>query len=185
MRRSTFNVIGISCTSLNVLLTMLAFAPPYWLISAYGRMTRLGLWASCNDVFNQGECIWSMDSRFGYQDSLPQWFKATQGLMSVGLGLALLALIVATLALCCQCHGCNYASAVAGLLLMCFLCIGVAVALFGIKASQDFNAVVTSENFALGQEYKYAWSFWLAVGAAGMALITSIVYGCAGLNTKY
>ena len=48
------------------------------------------------------------------------WFKATQGLMALGLGVALIALIVATLSLCCRCsEQCNFGGFVAGLLLTC------------------------------------------------------------------
>ncbi|XP_033726878.1 uncharacterized protein LOC117316424 [Pecten maximus] len=184
--RSCAAVFGLTFLVITDLATIISFATPYWLelniglFGLSGQWKFHGLWATCD----RDQCSWVFEDGARVLSSA-EWFKATQGLMSVGLGLALLALIVATLALCCQCHGCNYASTVAGLLLICFLCIGVAVALFGIKASQDFNAVVASENLALGQEYKYAWSFWLAAGAAGMALITSIVYGCAGLNTQY
>ncbi|XP_021355456.1 uncharacterized protein LOC110451654 isoform X1 [Mizuhopecten yessoensis] len=183
--RSCAAVLGLTFLVITDLASIISLATPYWLehsigvFGLVGRWTFHGLWATCDS----DQCSWVFEDGARVLSSA-EWFKATQGLMSVGLGLALLALIVATLALCCQCHGCNYAGVVAGLLLLCFLCIGVAVALFGIKASQDFNAVVTSEDLALGQEYKYAWSFWLAAGASGMALITSIVYGCAGLSTQ-
>lgn len=61
------------------------------------------------------------------------------------------------------------------------LAIGTAVTLFGIKASQDFNAGIEWDGTDL---FRFGWSFWLAVGAAGVALLTSIVYGCSGQRTE-
>ena len=46
------------------------------------------------------------------------WFLATQGLMCVGLAVTFLALLIATIALCCECRRCNSNHVVAGFLLM-------------------------------------------------------------------
>ena len=55
---------------------------------------------------------------------LTDYIIATQGLMSVGLAVCLIALLVSTLALCCQCNNCNYTGFVAGLLITaCKLCL--------------------------------------------------------------
>ncbi|KAJ8306055.1 hypothetical protein KUTeg_016600 [Tegillarca granosa] len=103
------------------------------------------------------------------------WFRATQGLMTVGLCVGLVALIIATLALCCQCRKCNYGSVVAGLLITAFLSIGIAVVVFGVKAADSGTRIDWTESRSFN---RFGWSFWLAAGSSGMALLTSFIYCC-------
>ncbi|KAL8623733.1 hypothetical protein ACOMHN_004796 [Nucella lapillus] len=99
------------------------------------------------------------------------WWLATQGLMSVGLGLALFALLVATIALCCECKRCNSSHAVCGLLLLAFLSTGVAVVVFGVCADLYLDV-------SLQPIKHFAWSFWLATAASALSLLTAVVYAC-------
>lgn len=93
--------------------------------------------------------------------------------MCFGLGLALFALLVATVALCCECKRCNSNHAVAGLLLLAFLVIGVAVVVFGISAKDELSVDLESQQ-------RYSWSFWLAAASSGLSLISAIIYVCEG-----
>ncbi|PVD32559.1 hypothetical protein C0Q70_08000 [Pomacea canaliculata] len=101
------------------------------------------------------------------------WWLATQAMMCFGLGLALFALLVATVALCCECKRCNSNHAVAGLLLLAFLVIGVAVVVFGISAKDELSVDLESQQ-------RYSWSFWLAAASSGLSLISAIIYVCEG-----
>ncbi|KAK3088805.1 hypothetical protein FSP39_023937 [Pinctada imbricata] len=162
-------VLGLIGLVLTDLAGIVAFATPFWLDNRSTKIS-FGLWASCKDASN---CDWIFT---GGQVNDKNWFIAVQGLMAVGLCVALVALLIATIALCCQCQNCNYAGTVAGLLLTAFLAMGIAVTLFGIKAAEEdvYNAKIDDSGLQ-----KFGWSFWLSAGSAGMALITSFVYGCS------
>mmetsp|Transcript_42108 Transcript_42108/g.67373 ORF Transcript_42108/g.67373 Transcript_42108/m.67373 type:complete len:172 (-) Transcript_42108:177-692(-) len=164
-----------SCTAISALImlvvtnlaTIISFATPYWL---EGKVETQGLWAKCVSQ----ECSWVFQEV--KENNEKDYIIATQGLMSVGLAVCLIALLVSTLALCCQCNNCNYTGFVAGLLITAFLSIGIATAVYGIKTSKVENAELS---FGDNATFRFGWSFWTGVGAAGMAMLTSLIYGCS------
>lgn len=167
-----------SCTAISGLILLVvtnlacivSFATPYWLEK---KGKTIGLWAECHDQ----KCEWVFE-KSSYSPTDKDYVIASQGLMSVGLAVCLIALLVATLALCCQCTSCNHAGFVAGLLITAFLSMGIATAVYGIKTSKEENAKVSYD-----ASVHFGWSFWVAVGAAGMALVTSLIYGCSSKGT--
>ena len=63
--------------------------------------------------------VWCVGLCFKTEEcGVSAWWLSTQAMMCVGLGLALFALLVATIALCCECKRCNSSHAVAVLLLL-------------------------------------------------------------------
>lgn len=54
--------------------------------------------------------------------------------------------------------------------ILAVLSIGIAVAVYGIKSSKEKKA---------GISFRFGWSFWVGAGAAIMALLTSLLYGCS------
>ncbi|KAL3892360.1 hypothetical protein ACJMK2_004589 [Sinanodonta woodiana] len=169
---------GLVVLVICVVASIIAFVTPYWLESddiITGRH-HMGLLAKCKE----NSCKWMFEDDMLHQKYAPDWFKATQGLMTVGLVVGLLALLVATLALCCSCKNCNPNHAVAVLLVVGFLCIGVAVVVFAIKASDERNAKLKWDFDTL---VRFSWSFWVAIAAAGLSLVTAVIYSC--MNRKY
>jgi hypothetical protein len=59
-------------------------------------------------------------------------------------------------------------------LFLAVLSIGIGTAVYGIKSSKEVNAKTSFEDFP-----HFGWSFWVAVGAAGMAMLTSLMYCCS------
>ncbi|KAL3892361.1 hypothetical protein ACJMK2_004572 [Sinanodonta woodiana] len=176
MQNTCGAIVGLIFLVLTNLAIMIAFATPYWLEHRMIFNRNEGLWADCLD----NECTWHFEDNFKFQSQIEDWFKATQGLMTVGLVVGLLALLVATLALCCSCKNCNPNHAVAVLLVVGFLCIGVAVVVFAIKASDERNAKLKWDFDTL---VRFSWSFWVAIAAAGLSLVTAVIYSC--MNRKY
>ncbi|XP_070208728.1 claudin-18-like [Littorina saxatilis] len=165
-------IVGLVFLVLTNLAAIIAFATPYWISTM--KINR-GLWAYCDER----TCTWVFqEAPFYLDEQSSTWWLATQGLMCVGLGLTLFALLVATIALCCECKGCNSSHAVSGLLLLAFLVLGVAVVVFGISANQSVMQV------GLEGIISFAWAFWLACAASGLALFSSIVY-CLEGRTRY
>ncbi|KAH3740077.1 uncharacterized protein LOC127851091 isoform X3 [Dreissena polymorpha] len=175
MRTSCCQIIGLILLVNTNLALIIAFATPYWvewrgILQALGRLvghghSNTGLWGSCTGT----DCDWAL---FGRDEV---WFKATQGLMSAAMALGILALIVATLSLCCTCHSCNPHQPICGFLIVASLCIAVALVVFGIKANQEWNIDFQMDISSSG---RFGWSFWTAIGAAGGALLTSVIYCC-------
>lgn len=163
-------ISGLIMLVVTNLAAIVSFATPYW---REQRLSTEGLWAKCQ----MQECQWVFDSK-DLSDS-NDYIIATQGLMSVGLTVCLVALLVSTLALCCQCNNCNYTSFVAGLMITAFLSIGIAVAVYGIKSSKEEKAGLSFDN---DHDCRFGWSFWVGAGAAVMALLTSLLYGCSSKN---
>ncbi|XP_076456643.1 uncharacterized protein LOC143290953 [Babylonia areolata] len=165
-------IVGLVFLVLTNLASIISFATPYWIVE--GQRNR-GLWAFC-----EGQtCTWVFQTHHGlpeqgsrkHVDISSSWWLATQGLMSVGLGLSLFALLVATIALCCECKRCNSSHAVSGLLMLAFLSTLVAVVVFGVCC--DLKLGVSIDTM-----HHFAWSFWLAAAAAGLSLLSAIVYAC-------
>ncbi|XP_052240556.1 uncharacterized protein LOC127851091 isoform X8 [Dreissena polymorpha] len=164
---------GYVCVVLSFAAIVICYVTPYWLIGDGDYIihpVHKGLLALCNN----DTCTWLVNDR-QIHDQLPVWFKATQGLMSSALALGILALIVATLSLCCTCHSCNPHQPICGFLIVASLCIAVAVVVFGIKANQEWKIDFQMDISSSG---RFGWSFWTAIGAAGGALLTSVIYCC-------
>ncbi|KAL5013554.1 hypothetical protein ScPMuIL_007824 [Solemya velum] len=171
MQTSCAAILGIILLVLTNLAIIICFATPYWL-EARHIYTR-GLWAHCDDR----DCTWMFQDEFAIQKHLPVWYQVAQGLITAGLTCSLIGLLIATLVLCCQCQNCNGNHAVAGLLLITFLVMGVGIIIFAIKSSKEFNASI---EWTVTGTYRFGWSFWMAICACGMSLITAIVYACMG-----
>lgn len=58
------------------------------------------------------------------------------------------------------------------------LLLAVAVCVFGAKSHLDVKAEVMAEVMSFNPLFD--WSFWVAVGATGMAMISSVLYFCVG-----
>ncbi|XP_052763774.1 uncharacterized protein LOC128205821 isoform X2 [Mya arenaria] len=173
MQTSCCQIIGLILLVNTNLALIISFATPYWIEYnplAFVRHNR-GLWGDCS----RNDCHWSFfgDDRYGFD--YPAWFKATQGLMSVALALGLIALLVATLSLCCTCHSCNPHHPICGFLIIASVSIAVAIVVFGIKAKNEWGIDFQMELMSSG---RFGWSFWTAVGAAASALLTSTIYCC-------
>ncbi|XP_052240576.1 uncharacterized protein LOC127851091 isoform X14 [Dreissena polymorpha] len=170
---SVLENVGYACLVLTLAATFVSIATPYWLVSAgqfvHG-LVHQGLFVHCEKV----DCMWTFEHA-NVLNEIPIWFKATQGLMSAALALGILALIVATLSLCCTCHSCNPHQPICGFLIVASLCIAVAVVVFGVKANQEWKIDFQMDISSSG---RFGWSFWTAIGAAGGALLTSVIYCC-------
>ncbi|XP_052762635.1 uncharacterized protein LOC128205193 isoform X4 [Mya arenaria] len=163
-----FSLVAIIETAL-----FISFVTPYWLEfeSKEGKgHLNMGLLAYCE----QNTCTWILDD-VRISRIFPAWFNATQGLMSVALALGLIALLVATLSLCCTCHSCNPHHPICGFLIIASVSIAVAIVVFGIKAKNEWDIDFQMELMSRG---RFGWSFWTAVGAAASALLTSTIYCC-------
>ena len=55
--------------------------------------------------------------------------------------------------------------------------MGVAVAIFGIKAGDEWSIKFQWSWNALG---RFGWSFWIAIASAVASLVTALFYGCMG-----
>ncbi|XP_052763650.1 uncharacterized protein LOC128205757 [Mya arenaria] len=164
--------LGFLCLVFTVAAIFMSFVTPYW-VNDYGdtimKPVHKGLLANCE----KDMCTWFFNERTSRE--FPAWFKATQGLMSVALVLGLLALLVATISLCCTCHRCNSHQPICGFLIVASVAIAVGIVIFGIKAKQDWGIDLQVEKMSRG---RFGWSFWTAIGAAASALLTSTIYCC-------
>uniref|UniRef100_A0A0B6YT57 Uncharacterized protein n=1 Tax=Arion vulgaris TaxID=1028688 RepID=A0A0B6YT57_9EUPU len=173
---SCCSVLGLVFLVVTNLAIIIAFATPYWV--EYRGQINQGLWAYCQS----DSCTWVFEDQYKAFsrttiDVNSAWWIATLALMCFGLFLALFALLLATIALCCDCRGCNASHAIGGLLLLTFLSLGVAATVFGVCANKYYN-VETEMTFTTGK--RFGWSFWLDAGAAGLALVTSFIYVIEG-----
>uniref|UniRef100_A0A2C9LVS3 Uncharacterized protein n=1 Tax=Biomphalaria glabrata TaxID=6526 RepID=A0A2C9LVS3_BIOGL len=113
-------VFGLVFLVLTNLAIIISFATPYWIEFKAGDYQ--GLWAHCK----ANSCTWVFEDNYKLNtittathiDISSEWWIATQGLMCFGLSLALFSLLFATIALCCDCRGCNTSQVISGLLLM-------------------------------------------------------------------
>ncbi|XP_052240575.1 uncharacterized protein LOC127851091 isoform X13 [Dreissena polymorpha] len=165
--------VGYVMTALTLAAIFVTFVTPYWLVSEEAD-TRGEVHKGLLVICEKRSCYWIFEDR-RVISVFPVWFKATQGLMSSALALGILALIVATLSLCCTCHSCNPHQPICGFLIVASLCIAVAVVVFGIKANQEWKIDFQMDISSSG---RFGWSFWTAIGAAGGALLTSVIYCC-------
>ncbi|XP_048741817.1 uncharacterized protein LOC125655520 [Ostrea edulis] len=158
---NTFNArLGLAMLVLANLVTIVSISTPNWMESELGNM---GLWVNCTGQ----KCDSVFDNAHGYaiKDSL----IATQCLMSIGQLVILVALVLACSEMCCKYTGCNYTQCVFGFLSIGEVLIGVAVVIFGVTSSRDIGAG------------NFGWSFWLAVVANVMIILTTLLYQCCSM----
>ncbi|BFZ14376.1 hypothetical protein BsWGS_17414 [Bradybaena similaris] len=131
-----------------------------------------------------GDCRWLFSREIEVQQESPDWFKAVQGLMSCAVATSLLSLIIGLFSLCCHCKSCNVHQAAGAFVNLTFLLVAISVAVFGAKGNSEHGISVHADDTSMVVNM-FGWSFWLAVAAAGMALISSILYFCLGCKSEY
>ncbi|XP_046552839.1 uncharacterized protein LOC124262401 [Haliotis rubra] len=192
-------VTAIICVLLTTVATIVAFATPNWLkfrdssvdiASSLCKCEKCdcGLWMKCAGSPAMDSASLDNCNTFFAQDnliekSLPDWFKAVQGLMSCAVACALISLFIGLFSLCCSCKCCNPHQAAGAFINLTFLLLAAGVCVFGAKAHMDNRARVMAE--ANTVDPLFSWSFWCAVGAAGMSLISSVLYFCVGRADDY
>ncbi|KAK3612144.1 hypothetical protein CHS0354_031220 [Potamilus streckersoni] len=187
---SCLAVTAIICVLITAVATIVAFSTPNWIKMMVGdplctcQNCDCGLWLYCStgSLINNGDlgnCQWFFANDYFIERNLPDWFKAVQGLMSCAIASSLLSLLVGLFSLCCRCKSCNPYQAAGAFINLTFLLLAVSVCVFGAKAYMNHGAVVLSSDSLLLKPV-YGWSFWVAVGATAMALITSTLYFCVG-----
>lgn len=194
---SCLAVTAIICVLVTTVAVIVAFATPNWLnfegqtsdtLCSCPSTCDCGLWLYCTggsltatgDVDN---CKWFFSDDFLIEEGLPDWFKATQGLMSCALASALLALFIGLFSLCCKCKTCNPNMVAGAFANLTFVLLAIAVCVFGAKAHMDHKATVLTEQ-GMGVPI-FGWSFWVAVGGAFMSLISALLYFCVGRDSDY
>ncbi|GFR78515.1 hypothetical protein ElyMa_003996000 [Elysia marginata] len=95
--------------------------------------------------------------------------------MSCAVATSLLSLLIGLFSLCCYCRSCNAHQAAGAFINLTFLLVAVAMCLFGAKSHMDFDVEVEADDDSQVVTI-FGWSFWVGVGAGGMALISSILY---------
>lgn len=139
------------------LAIIISFATPYWLEFRSSELMQganhhRGLWAYCDS----SSCKWVFDNNFLIQKELGEWIHAAQALYSVGFACGLISLMIATVALCCNCNS-NAHKAVAVLLMIAVLCMGVCLIIYGIQMNKQYKAGLTWRE---DSRAKICWSFW-------------------------
>ncbi|KAK7106670.1 uncharacterized protein [Littorina saxatilis] len=193
-------ISAVICVLITAVATIVAFATPNWLKfrgenggelctaglvrGDYCSSCDCGLWIRCNGDLtasgNLDNCRWFFADDFRIENNQPDWFKAVQGLMAVAVASSLLALLIGLFSLCCYCKSCNPHQAAGAFINLTFLLLAVAVCVFGAQSHLDANAEVTASQSIVSDHPLFGWSFWVAVGATGMAMISSILYFCVG-----
>ncbi|XP_059154928.1 transmembrane protein 47-like [Physella acuta] len=168
------SVIGLVFLVLTNLAIIITYATPYWLEHRMG--WNHGLWARCRS----DSCTWLFQENYKIMTNSnveSEWWIATIALTSLGLIFALFSLLLATIALCCECRRCNPSVVIGVLLFMAFLCLSVAAVVFGVCSNKYDNAGI---HYTISSGVRFGWSFWLDVAAAGLALLTSLIYCLVG-----
>ncbi|RUS69418.1 hypothetical protein EGW08_022816 [Elysia chlorotica] len=170
---SVLGIIGLVLTDLAVIIS---FATPYW-VQFKGSLNQ-GLWAVCQS----DSCQWFFEDNYtAALDTDVDWWVSVQGLVSVGLGLGIFCLILATVALCCQCRSCNTSQCIGVLLVLAFLSLGVGAVVFGVCANKFEEVMMDYDN---NNGRRFGWAFWLDAAAAGGALLTALIYMIDGRGRK-
>ncbi|XP_076457689.1 uncharacterized protein LOC143291619 [Babylonia areolata] len=188
-------VTAVFSVLITAVAIIVAFATPNWLkfrgsnptslctsgsIFDYCKTCDCGLWLRCHgditEAGNLDNCRWFFADDFYIEQNLPNWFKAVQGMMGVAVASSLLALLIALFSLCCYCKNCNPHQAACAFIGLTFLLVASSVCVFGAKSHLESDAQVKAETLSFHP--LFGWSFWVAVGAGGMAFISTILY-CA------
>ncbi|WAR05569.1 hypothetical protein MAR_020938 [Mya arenaria] len=188
-------ISAIICVLIATVATIVAFSTPNWIeFEGNGDMLcnchhcDCGLWLHCTggsltDTGNLDNCKWFFGDEFFIERSLPDWFKAVQGLMSCALASTMLALMIGLFSLCCSCRSCNPNMAAGAFANLTFLLLAISVILFGVQAHRIHFAEVLLEQGSNAPVY--GWSFWVATGACLMSLLSSLLYFCVGRKEDY
>jgi hypothetical protein len=150
---------------------LISFAAPFWL-KQEGMLTRelhQGLWGECRAVKDK-DCDWFWEDDYKWERSRPIFWKATQGLFSFGAATLIISFFLVSANMCCRC--CDYYCinrTLCGLLLMAFLEMAVALALFCGYAYETMSARLTGTHV-------FDWGFWIGICAAGLDLLAVIVF---------
>ncbi|OQV25721.1 hypothetical protein BV898_00651 [Hypsibius exemplaris] len=189
------DVVGILMTAA-LIAVVVAFATPYWYVADLDTTTSLvtpyrlsfhslGLWMLCYRVFPvvQRNVLWSYQTSCRYYVStlkddieLPDFFMATQGLFTIGVGLCIVGFVIHLLVLG-LCYAVNKLVVVllGFIFLLSALALSLALMVYGGRIDHIGTSIRDSE-FVFGWSgNSYGWSFWLAV--AGTCLLWVAVVG--------
>ncbi|GAB1602713.1 uncharacterized protein LOC115211930 [Argonauta hians] len=138
-----------------------------------------GLWLYCQRaaVGDAEQCSWFLGNEFQIEKELPVWFKSVQALFAAAAFCSLMALILGLSSLCCACKSCSLHRGASVFMNFSFLLLLSGVCTFGAMCHVNHNvAIVRGKSFLNGLDIVFGWSFWLAVAATGMALLSSLLY---------
>ncbi|XP_059172944.1 uncharacterized protein LOC131953661 [Physella acuta] len=182
-------ITAIICVLITTVAIIVAFATPNW-VKYHNQVPGsgvckcgdcdCGMWLQCEGGVQDGSidnCKWYFADEYRIERDLPDWFKAVQGLMTCSIATSLIALIIGLFSLCCSCKHCSPHQAAITFVFLTFMLVTASVCVFGAKGYMDYGYTVVAEDSSDKQKM-FGWSFWVAVGAAGMSLISSILYLC-------
>jgi len=163
-------VIALICNILAFFTLFVSFFSPFWM---YQRIYVIdqGLLARCPQ--GRFACIWIGDDGFAWENSLPHWYKATQGLFGFGTLCVLTAFFLYCFHLCfgaCKNKASTIAGSVSAVIFLGFVLVSIAVIIFGVRA----NAVY----FAGGENGVniFNWAFYIGVAGAAFSGVSSLFY---------
>ncbi|GAB1606645.1 transmembrane 47-like [Argonauta hians] len=182
MRATCMVIVALFFLVVSNLAIIISFATPYWMefrdpVYNKGGNHHRGLWAYCSP----SNCRWVFDNNFLIQKDLGVLIQITQALYSFGASCGLLSLLIATMALCCDCK-CNAHKAVAILLILAVVFMSVGLVIYGIAMNETYNVSISWEK---DSRARICWSFWLGVGACVVSFLTSIIYAFESHVTSY
>jgi hypothetical protein len=171
---SCFVVTGLVLIALAFIASAVSFVAPFWMHQL--PITNQGLWAVCH---SDNKCTWFFENDFKWEDNLPLWWKAAQGLFAFGVLFLLTAFLTACVFLCSACCKSLFVvHLVNGLLVLAFITEGIALGLFGAKAYEEFNA-----SYDRGTTVYFDWAFWVGCGGVLVDLIAILFYTCEGCRS--
>ncbi|KAK7487181.1 hypothetical protein BaRGS_00021533, partial [Batillaria attramentaria] len=167
-------------------LLLVAFLTSNWL--RIGRINRTslcsctrcdcGIWYYCADSRKDfggeneaGGCNWFLSGGNVSEDSLPDWFKATQGLLTIATVTCVTSLLMGFCAMCAP-HNLHRIIAVVTTITAVLLTISVSV--FGAKVAHIDEVSVVMDGY--DDMPSLAWSYWLAVAATLVAWATAVCF---------
>ncbi|KAK7105813.1 uncharacterized protein [Littorina saxatilis] len=169
-------------------LLFVAFVTSHWL--RIGRLNRTqlcsctrcdcGMWYSCaDDSLGLGatqladittRCDWFLSAGFP-SNALPDWFKATQAMVTIALVTSLSSLLVG---ICSICAPYNLHRVVTVATTCTAVLLTVSVSVFGAMVSHLDETAIIIEGY---DHLPYlSWSYWLAVAATLVAWVTAVCF---------
>ncbi|XP_014778601.1 transmembrane protein 47 [Octopus bimaculoides] len=182
MRATCMVIVALFFLVVSNLAIVISFATPYWIefrnpVFHSGGNHHRGLWAYCDS----SSCKWVFDNNFLIQKDLGVLIQVTQALYSIGAVCGILSLLIATIALCCDCK-CNAHKAVAILLILAVVFMSIGLVIYGIAMNKKYDAAITWNE---SSQAMICWSFWLGVGACVVSFFTAIIYAFESHVTSY
>jgi hypothetical protein len=167
----------------------LCFSAPFWLLYTKNWFQQnvadfspssQGLLAIC---YKGSSCTWLWESDFRWEKSLPDWYKAAQGLFAAGLLMLLIGWAIATFHVCC-CRCCkesfSVGSALGSLTLSGLVLMTASLTLYGVYTSKDpYNA-----SFKQDSRINYYWAFFVGIAGVAAALASVVLLFCAGCRNR-